>query len=195
MNAQEPVEAKAPGISEILRGSEYALTVFSASEIARIRIFLKNGKPYLECLCTLKPRPAKPEEIVRQLYLRKLMEEYGYPRDRVAIEKRVHFGSSVHEKAADIVVWEKGTTDTPYIIVECKKPTRKDGLEQLKSYCNAEGSPIGVWTNGAETIYLHREDPNLFRNLDGIPHANQTLAEMLNQPWTLEDLEKQKILV
>ncbi|MGC2173160.1 MAG: type I restriction enzyme HsdR N-terminal domain-containing protein [Candidatus Sulfotelmatobacter sp.] len=115
--------------------------------------------------------------------------------NRIAIEKQVYFGSSVHEKAADIVVWEKGTTDTPYIIVECKKPKRKDGLEQLKSYCNAEGAPIGVWTNGGATIYLHREDPNLFRNLDGIPRANQTLAEMLDQPWTLDDLEKENILV
>lgn len=182
-------------IAEILRGSEYSLTLFSAEDVASLKLFDRNGKPYLTCLCTEKPRPAKPEEIVRQLYLKKLKDDYGYPRDRIAIEKQVYFGSSVHEKAADIVVWEKGTVDTPYIIVECKKPKRKDGLEQLKSYCNAEGSPIGVWTNGGETIYLHREDPNLFRNLDGIPRADQTLADMLNQPWTLEHLEKENILV
>ena len=171
------------------------MTLFSAKEVASLDLFDRNGKPYLMCLVTSKPRPAKPEEIVRQLYLRKLMDEYGYVRDRIALEKKVYFGSTQHEKAADIVIWEKGTTDTPYIIVECKKPKRKDGLEQLKSYCNAEGSAIGVWTNGGETIYLHREDPNLFRPLDGIPRADQTLAEMLNQPWTLDDLEKGNILV
>jgi len=33
----------------------------------------------------------------------------------------------------------KGTTDTPYIIVECKKPKRKDGLEQ--SFDRAYGDP------------------------------------------------------
>jgi type I restriction enzyme M protein len=182
-------------IADILRGSEYSLTLFTAEEVATLELFEKNGKPYLTCAVDQKPRPAKPEEIVRQLYLRKLIDEYGYARERIALEKQVYFGSAVHEKAADIVVWEKGTNDTPYIIVECKKPKRKDGLEQLKSYCNAEGSPIGVWTNGGETIYLHREDPNLFRNLDGIPRANQSLSDMLNQPWTLEDLEKQNILV
>lgn len=186
---------RALSIAGILKGSEYSLTLFTAEEVAGIELFERNGKPYLTCAVTLKPRPAKPEEIVRQLYVRKLMDDYLYPRDRIAIEKQVYFGSTVHEKAADIVVWEKGTTDTPYIIVECKKPRRKDGLDQLKSYCNAEGSPIGVWTNGGETIYLHREDPNLFRNLDGIPRADQTLAEMLDMPWTLEDLEKQNILV
>jgi type I restriction enzyme M protein len=186
---------QAPLLSEILRGTEYSLTLFSADEIAALELFDRNGKPYLTCVATAKPRPAKPEEIVRQLYLRKLIDDYGYGKERIAIEKQVYFGSSVHEKAADIVVWEKGTTDSPYIIVECKKPKRKDGLEQLKSYCNAEGSPIGVWTNGGESIYLHREDPNLFRPLDGIPRADQTLAEMLNQPWTLEHLEKSNILV
>lgn len=193
---EEPVDfTEAITISDILRGSEYSLTLFPQDEIDAIELFDRKGKPYLTCACTLKPRPAKPEEIVRQLYLRKLMDEYGYARERIALEKQVYFGSSVHEKAADIVIWEKGTTDTPYIIVECKKPKRKDGLEQLKSYCNAEGSPIGVWTNGGETIYLYREEPNLFRNLDNIPRADQTLAEMLNRRWTLEDLEKQNILV
>ena len=121
-------------VAEILRGSEYALTLFSAEEVAPLELFDRNGKTYLTCLVTFKPRPAKPEEIVRQLYLRKLIDEYGYVRDRIALEKKVYFGSTQHEKAADIVIWEKGTTDTPYIIVECKKPKRKDGLEQLKSY-------------------------------------------------------------
>ncbi len=120
-------------IAEILRGSEYSLTLFSAEEVAALELFDRNGKTYLTCFCTLKPRPAKPEEIVRQLYLRKLMDDYGYPRDRIAVEKQVYFGSSIHEKAADIVVWEKGTTDTPYIIVECKKPKRKDGLGRVNT--------------------------------------------------------------
>jgi type I restriction enzyme M protein len=50
----------------------------------------------------------------------------------------------------------------PYIIFEVKRPQRTAGLEQLKSYCNAEGAPIGVWSNGNEMIRLHREEPNIF---------------------------------
>ncbi len=53
---------------------------------------------YLRWLVTSKPRAAKPEEIVRQLYLRKLMNEYGYRCDRIALEKQVYFGSRVREK-------------------------------------------------------------------------------------------------
>jgi type I restriction enzyme M protein len=182
-------------VTDILKGSDYALTIFTEQEVKAIKLFDKGGKPYLTCAASDKARPAKPEEIVRQLYLRKLMSVYGYPKDRIAVEKPVYFGSAVHEKAADIVVWEKDAPTTPYIIVEVKKPKRKDGLEQLKSYCNAEGSPIGVWTNGSETIALHREEPNIFRNLPDIPAATQRLAEMLAERWTLEDLEKHNKLV
>lgn len=182
-------------ITEILKGSEYALTIFSEQEIKAIKLFDRGGKPYTTCAASEKPRPAKPEEIVRQLYLRKLMDHYGYPKERIAVEKPVYFGSAVHEKAADIVVWEKDAPSTPYIIVEVKRPKRKDGLEQLKAYCNAEGSPIGVWTNGSETIALHREEPNIFRNLPEIPKATQKLSDLLAERWTLQDLERENKLV
>lgn len=182
-------------LSDILKGSEYALTLFTAKEIKAIHLIDKGGKPYIVCAVTDKPRPAKPEEIVRQLYLRKLMSHYGYPKERIAVEKYVYFGSTVHEKAADIVIWERDAPTTPYIIVELKKPRRKDGLEQLKSYCNAEGSPMGVWTNGAETIILHREEPNIFRSISDIPDSTQRLADLLAERWTLEDLERENKLV
>jgi type I restriction enzyme M protein len=188
-------EAVAISVKDILKGSDYALTIFTEKEVKALELFDKGGKPYLICAASDKPRPAKPEEIVRQLYVRKLMMVYGYPKERIAIEKPVYFGSAVHEKAADIVIWEKDAPTTPYIIVEVKKPKRKDGLEQLKSYCNAEGSPIGIWTNGSETIALHREDPNIFRSLPDIPSATQRLAEMLAERWTLDDLEKHNKLV
>jgi type I restriction enzyme M protein len=184
-----------PAIQGILKNTEYALTIFPPEDLAAITLQEKNGKPYLKCVASDKLRPAKPEEIVRQLYLNKLMNDYGYPKERIAVEKAVHFGSAVHEKSADIVIFEKEAPTTPYIIVECKKPKRKDGLEQLKSYCNAEGSPIGVWTYGSEVVALHRDEPNIFRNLPDIPKASQTLSSMLNQPWTLKELALRNRLV
>jgi len=78
---------------------------------------------------------AKPEEIVRQLWIYRLLTEYGYPKERIDVEKVIYFGSRVEPGKADI-----------------KRPSRKEGLEQLKSYCNAEGAPIGVWSNGNEII-------------------------------------------
>ena len=179
----------------ILRGTAHALTIFKPETITNLVIFFKGEKPYLTCYASGRDRPAKPEEIVRQLYIKTLMEDYGYPAERIAIEKPVQMGSAVHDKLADIVIWDKDNPTAAYIIIECKKPKRSDGLEQLKSYCNAEGSPIGVWTNGGETIYLHRRDPNYYQNLPDIPRANQTLSELLGERWTLADLAEHNVLV
>ncbi len=187
--------AAPPTATEILKGSEYALTIFAPEEVVALELTNRAGKPYIKCAASGKERPAKPEEIVRQLYLRKLMHVYGYPPERIAVEKPVFFGSAVHEKAADIVVYEEDAPGTPYIIVEVKRPKRKDGIEQLKSYCNAEGSPIGVWVNGSETVVLHRQVPNNFRNLPDLPKATQTLAQMLDERWTIDDLTAKNKLV
>ena len=67
-------------LADILKGSDYALTIFTAAEVMALKLYDKGGKPYLTCAASDKPRPAKPEEIVRQLYLRKLMDFYGYPK-------------------------------------------------------------------------------------------------------------------
>jgi len=182
-------------IDDILKGTAHALTIFSEEKVASLEIKIKSGKPYLKCIVTGKDRPAKPEEIVRQLFLKMLINDYGYPPERIAVEKPVQFGSAVHEKAADIVISDKDDPGSAYIIVECKKPKRSDGLEQLKSYCHAEGAPIGIWTNGGESIILHRRDPNYFQNLPGIPNASQTLSELLDERWTLDDLIEHNVLV
>jgi type I restriction enzyme M protein len=76
----------------------------------------------------------------------------------------------------------------PYIIVDVKKPKRTDGKEQLRSYCNATGAPIGVWTNGKEIETWHRRDPNYFDPLTDIPTAKMSFADFLNKPFTLPDL-------
>ena len=93
------------------------------------------------------------------------------------------------------MIWDKDDSDAAYIIVECKKPKRADGLEQPKSYLHAEGAPIGVWTNGGDQTRLHRRDPNYFQSLTDIPSASQTLSELLNEQWTLEDLAEHNVLV
>jgi len=172
---------------------KHSLIIFDYKNIHSLEIFEKDGKPYLKCFASDIERPAKPEEIVRQLFIKKLMEEYGYPKERIGVEKEVWFGSGVHEKSADIIVYHKDL-EHPYIIIEVKKPKRKDGLKQLKSYCNAEGSPIGVWSNGSEMIILHREEPNVFSNISDMPTVDQTLIDVIKEPWTIDKLTKENKL-
>lgn len=184
-------------VSDIFEGriTGHELSIFSPEEISSIDIFEIGGRPYLQCVASDTKRPATPEEIVRQLFVRRLIARYGYPKDRIFVERAVYFGSAVAEKRADIVVSAKDDPDIAYIIIEVKKPTRRDGVEQLKSYCNAEGSPIGVWSNGAEIVILHREEPNVYRSLDDIPRVDQHLSDLIRERVTVDELKKRNKLV
>jgi type I restriction enzyme M protein len=182
-------------IYSIMGGASHSIRIFDQDEISSLNFVWKKSRWYLKCRATGKDRTAKPEEIVRQIYLYRLIERYGYDVAQVDVEKPVYFGSSVHKKSADIVVFDKNDPETAYIIVECKKPKRNDGIEQLKSYCNAEGSPIGVWTNGGQVVALHREEPNIFRELTEIPSSNETLSDILNEKVTLNSLISKNKLV
>ena len=87
--------------------TKHRLTIFKEEDVNALEagIFEKNGKPYLKCLGSGKDRPAKPEEIVRQLWVRKLIDEYGYTLDRLKVEHPIQFGREV--KRANIVVMDK----------------------------------------------------------------------------------------
>ena len=43
-----------------------------------------------------------------------------------------------------------------FLIVECKKKTRKDGVAQLKPYLDLSRAQVGVWFNGEEHQYLRK---------------------------------------
>ena len=183
-------------LTDILSSGLHGLEIFDSEQIKNLErdIFLKKNKPYIKCFISDIDRPLKPEEVVRQLYCRKLVNEYHYPLDRMAVEKSVYFGSTTADKRADIIVYHKNKEE-PYIIIEVKKPKRRDGTEQLKSYCNAEGSPIGIWTNGKQIEFWHREKPNNFVSISDIPTADQTLEQIVKEPWTIDKLTKENRLL
>lgn len=175
-------------LDHILKDSNYHLSLFKSEDIKSLEssIIEKKGKPYVKCIIREKEVQLKPEEIVRQLYTKRLIEDYGYPKRRIAFEYPVSFGRE--KKKADIVVFDKDRPDTPYIIIELKKPKLKDGKNQLRSYCNATGAPIGVWTNGEQISHYNRKDPNYFNEITDIPKASQTLKDILSERFTLKDL-------
>jgi type I restriction enzyme M protein len=180
-------------IQTILKDSEYHLDLFSEDEIEslRKRIFTKTTKQekerlFIKCIIREKDIQIKPEEIVRQLYAGRIISQYGYAKKRLAFEYPVNFGRQ--KKKADIVVFDKDRADTAYIIVELKKPKLMDGKHQLRSYCNATGAPIGIWTNGEQISHYHRKDPNYFEDITDIPKAKQSLNDILSERFTLKDL-------
>lgn len=182
-------------LADIIKKSDYKLTQFDDSVVDAIEqnIVEKNGKVYIKCLVRNKDVKLTPEEIVRQLYIYKLVHEYGYPVERMELERVITFGRE--KKRADIVIFNKTHVTSEEIIVELKKPKLKDGKEQLKSYCNATGAIIGVWTNGNQISYYHRKDPNFFEDIPDIPKENQKLKDILTERWTIDDLVTKDKLV
>jgi type I restriction enzyme M protein len=179
-------------LNELFRNTNYDDTLFPEAAKAAIekQIFIKTVRgaevPYTVCLIREKEIKLTPEEAVRQLYIYRLMHDYGYPSDRIQLETPIHFGREV--KRADITIMDKDRPTVPYIIVELKKPKLTDGKEQLKSYCNATGAPIGVWTNGEQISCYNRKDPNIFEMISDIPQATQKLSDILAEKYTYDDL-------
>jgi len=128
---------------------------------------------------------------VRQLWVYKLIHQYDYKADEIDLEASVQFGTEVGTKSADIIVYSDNTKETPKIIVECKKPKRKDGIEQLKSYMNAKGAPVAVWSNGSDSIIIYRPYPAQFDDtLFDIPKRDQAPKDVLETKKTLLQLKK-----
>lgn len=153
------------------------------------RIIKDKATPYIKCLIRNKDVKLTPEEFVRQLYLYRLINSYGYPVNRIQVEYAVNFGREI--KRADIVIADKLSPTSAYIVVEVKKPKLKDGKEQLKSYTNATGAPIAVWTNGEHISAYHRKDPNYFEQLTDIPDAAEKLSDILNERINYEELKNE----
>lgn len=193
-------------IGEIFKDSE---TVYSLKEFENMNIYdvlhiteEEKDRYYIKDLKSGSHRfvydkdkkTGKPEEIVRQLWLYKLHTTYKYPYEKIDTEKSIHFGREIHTKAADIVVYKKDGI-TPYIIVEVKSPTEEKGIDQLKSYLNAEGCEIGVWSNGSKKVILYRNYPNQFEDtLSEIPPADKTIDDLLEEKKTLGYTDPRKSL-
>jgi type I restriction enzyme M protein len=181
-------------IADILRDSNYSISLFTDKEINQLEadILFREVKgkktPFIKCVIRQKEIRLNPEEIVRQLYVKRLINLYKYPQQLIQLEIGINFGIEV--KRADIVVYDSNRPDAPYIIVELKKPKLKEGKEQLKSYCNATGAPIGIWSNGDGEQFYHRQDPNYFSELSDLPYGHENLDDFLKlrNQYTILDL-------
>lgn len=130
---------------------------------------------------------ATPEEIgAVQPYSKILVEDYGYPKNMLITHPQYRVKSSPSDKKGypiDIAVFEKSSNGEKLlkIVVESKKPTRKDGQDQLENYLKFCEAKIGVWYNGNESLYIEKieESGNIhFREIPAIPKYGQKLEDI-----------------
>ncbi len=108
----------------------------------------------------------KPEEIVRQKFIRTLVEHYGYALEQMDQERRTQHGHK--SPRADIVIWQtaadKEAGRSPVLVVECKTDTieiQERDYYQGESYTRATGCEFFIATNARHTA--------VFKLVPGLP--------------------------
>lgn len=147
------------------------------SDKEEIQVYVEGGK-------------SAPEEIVRQLWVYKLINFYNYKPEQIVCEIPVQFGVEVNSKFADIAVYRDESKETVKLLFEIKKPKRKDGIEQLKSYLGAKGNPIGIWSNGTDRLILYKPDNKDFDTLSEVPKVSEEAKDVLEIKRTLTQLKQ-----
>lgn len=129
-----------------------------------------------------------PEEVEAvQVFSRQLVEDYGYSKSQIQTHPQYRVKSSPSDTSKsyplDIIVFsdENKTEEDEYIIVECKKKTRNDGVSQLKNYLTFSNAYLGVWFNGIERIFLKKIEKQgkvFFEEIPNIPNKGQRLEDI-----------------
>ena len=108
----------------------------------------------------------KPEETVRQHFIRHLCDHYGYTLGQMAQERRTTHGH--RSPRADVVIWEspkaKAANRTPVLVVECKAENVDVDIRdyyQGESYTRAAGGEFFIAHNARHTA--------VFRLIPGVP--------------------------
>lgn len=131
---------------------------------------------------------ATPEEIEAvQIFSKQLVEDYNYPKNyiqtRPQFRVKIRPSDTKKEYPIDIAIFknEKRKEDDIYIIVECKKKTRKDGKTQLQDYLRFSKANLGVWFNGEERLFIKKVEKDgsvFFEDIPNIPKYGQRLEDI-----------------
>ena len=133
---------------------------------------------------------AYPEELVRQELEQVLVDELGYPKERIAVEFPIQRGSRSgrRSESADIAVFRSNKHDQKnlYIIVEAEPPGHPLD-NQLFSYVTATTAEFAVWSDGLipkkskGPRYWWRDlkkDPTTFVEIPALPRFGESLDEI-----------------
>ena len=116
---------------------------------------LINCKDYVFCEWRRRFVRLTPEEYVRQTFLTRLVTDYGYPKERIAVEV------PLLDKRADAVVYDSHLQ--PMMIIEFKAETvtlTQKTLDQAAVYNRQLHVPYLILHNGPTTM-VARVEPEL----------------------------------
>ena len=147
------------------------------------------------------------EELATQPYSKILVEDYNYSKSQIQTRPQWRVKSSPSDTRGaypvDIAVFktDQHKEDELYIIVECKKPTEKDGVKQLEDYLRLSSAELGVWFNGKDApVYIRKvikkggvvfeKIPNIPKNGERVEDIGQFLRKDLKPTHNLKAVFK-----
>lgn len=143
---------------------------------------------YLIDFISGKEVKATPEEVnAVQVFSRILVEDYKYPKENIRTRPQFRVkarpSDTKKEYPVDIAVFNSDNIndDELYIIVECKKPNRKDGRRQLEIYMQLSKARLGVWYNGDQKLCLLKKVVNngiTFEEIPNIPEYGERIEDV-----------------
>lgn len=106
---------------------------------------------------------ATPEEIVRQLWIKKMVHELGFPKELIAVEKELktlpHLASaSVPDRRIDLLCFSHAQPLAPLLLMECKaEPILPKAIEQAMGYNLYVQAPFVAIANDREICFRYNQ--------------------------------------
>lgn len=118
-----------------------------------MRTRICNGKEQVFCEWRRRFVRLTPEEYVRQSFLCRLVTDYAYPKELIAVEV------ALEGKRADAIVYDRQMQ--PLMIIECKADTvalTQRTLDQATTYNRQVHVPYLILHNGMCSVVAHVTD-------------------------------------
>jgi Type I restriction enzyme R protein N terminus (HSDR_N) len=133
-----------------------------------------------------------PEEAIRQLLIRHMLEKLGYPPTLIAIEKelsqlphlKLKSTDQVPRRRADIIVFAKGEekgTLSPLLMIECKAvPLLPKFAQQVIGYNTFIGAPFVALANERQVLTgCYDKVAGMYRFKLGLPRFEELKFNLL----------------
>ena len=166
--------------------------------LAQLTAFLSTDGPLPPRLRSILAKEVnEPEGRVRCEWVYRLVHEYGFSADQLALNVAAGAGRAAERSTvfADLVAYRDSRRKEPFLVVETKRPEERSGLAQVESYARNLGADYHIWTNGdavrffRTARYIDQSTPvgNVPRWLGGEPVARKPRKTLELPPFRDEE--------
>ena len=129
----------------------------SPDKLDGVMSFSPSGLKLSERLAKrLKAEWTQPEGNMRARWVAKLINEYGYDQEQLALNVAAGAGRDAERSSvfADIVAYRDRHRREPFLVVETKAPTETKGIRQAESYARNLGADYHAWSNDSTSRFF-----------------------------------------